>query len=130
MHRRGNKQTCEQMIQGIDPESLRKDENAEFLTYKIAQRAREKGTTYTKNELGTYLAYVRESMPAPTLSPEAAEIIKTFFMSMKASPPSKDLPVTTRQLESIIRLCMARAKLECSPIVTEAHTLETVKLIQ
>jgi DNA replicative helicase MCM subunit Mcm2 (Cdc46/Mcm family) len=86
------------MLQGIDPESLRKDEDAEFLTYKIGSRARTNGVLYSKEEMSAYLGYVRESVAMPTLSPEAAEIIKTFFLGMRSNPSSKDLPVTIRQL--------------------------------
>jgi len=40
------------------------------------------------------------------------------------------LPITSRQLDSLIRLCQARAKLEFRNLVTREDALDVVKLVQ
>ncbi|MES1904087.1 MAG: DNA replication licensing factor mcm8, partial [Paramarteilia canceri] len=63
-----------------------------------------------------YIEYAK-SLPAPKLSPEASEAIKSFYLSLrKRSFTSQASPVTTRQLESLIRLSRARARLSLSKI--------------
>lgn len=88
--------------------SNEKDSLADF----YHKMAKEQGKLYDHEELKTYLKFVRHKTPQPRLTPQAAETIKYYYMSMRDKPPCEDMPVTARQLESLVRLCQARARLE------------------
>jgi DNA helicase MCM8 len=62
---------------------------------------------------------------------EACEIIKNFYISLRenAVNNSNTLPITSRALDSLIRLSQARAKLELRTIVNRADAITVVKLI-
>ncbi|EEP79112.1 DNA replication licensing factor mcm5 [Uncinocarpus reesii 1704] len=82
-----------------------------------------------------YISYCR-SRCAPRLSPEAAEKLSSHFVSIRRQVHKAELdanarssiPITVRQLEAIIRITESLAKLSLSPIATEAHVDEAVRL--
>jgi DNA helicase MCM8 len=54
------------------------------------------------------------------LSLEAASVLQSFYLELRSKHKSVDgTPITTRQLESLIRLSEARAKVELRTEVTE-----------
>lgn len=54
--------------------------------------------------LRKYISYARQYVH-PTLSPEAAQTLQDFYLSLRSQAHSADAtPITTRQLESLIRL--------------------------
>lgn len=54
--------------------------------------------------LRKYISYARQYVH-PTLSPEAAQILQDFYLSLRSQSHTADsTPITTRQLESLIRL--------------------------
>lgn len=54
--------------------------------------------------LRKYISYARQYVH-PSLSPEAAQTIQDFYLSLRSQSHSADsTPITTRQLESLIRL--------------------------
>lgn len=59
--------------------------------------------------LRKYISYARQYVQ-PSLSPEAAKTLQAFYLSLRAQAHSADsTPITTRQLESLIRLTEARS---------------------
>eukprot|EP01029_Cantina_marsupialis_P009013 TRINITY_DN2113_c0_g2_i1.p1 TRINITY_DN2113_c0_g2~~TRINITY_DN2113_c0_g2_i1.p1 ORF type:complete len:342 (+),score=87.45 TRINITY_DN2113_c0_g2_i1:150-1175(+) len=67
----------------------------------------------------------------PILTDEAAKLLKDYYLDIrKGHKEGKGLAVTTRQLESMIRLAQARAKLELMPIVTKKHACDIVQLMK
>lgn len=91
--------------------------------------------------LRRYIAYSR-SRCSPRLSPEAAELLKNSYVSIRqelrqatvesdakgeAPPP---VPITVRQLEAIIRLAEALAKMSLSSVANEQHVLEALRLFR
>jgi len=68
----------------------------------------------------------------PKLSIEACEVIKDFYISLRENAVNNQntLPITSRQLDSLIRLTQARAKLEFRNVVTRDDALDIVKLVQ
>ena len=81
--------------------------------------------------LKKYLSYAKHTV-FPKLSIEACEVIKDFYITLRenASNNSNTLPITSRQLDSLIRLSQARAKLEFRSLVTRDDALDIVKLVQ
>ena len=63
---------------------------------------------------------------------EACGVIKDFYIALRenACNSANTLPITSRSLDSLIRLGQARAKLELRTIVTREDAIDVVKLIQ
>uniref|UniRef100_A0A0A9VT68 DNA helicase MCM8 n=2 Tax=Lygus hesperus TaxID=30085 RepID=A0A0A9VT68_LYGHE len=81
--------------------------------------------------LRKYIAYVRKYVPCPKLSPEAGQVLQNFYLELRGSHRDKDsTPVTTRQLESMIRMTEARAKVELREEATEADARDVVELMR
>jgi DNA helicase MCM8 len=80
--------------------------------------------------LRRYVAYARRYVH-PLLAPEAASVLQGFYLSLRAKHVSGDAaPVTTRQLEAMIRLTQARAKVELRTLATEADARFVVDLMR
>jgi DNA helicase MCM8 len=79
--------------------------------------------------LKQYLHYAKNQCQ-PRVSQEAAELVSKFYISLRQSASVDGLPITTRQLEALMRLCEARAKVELSEVVQERHVVEIIKLYQ
>ncbi|KAI1437303.1 MCM2/3/5 family protein [Xylaria sp. CBS 124048] len=82
-----------------------------------------------------YLSYCK-SRCAPRLSPEAAEKLSSHFVSIRKQVHASEIeantrssiPITVRQLEAIVRITEALAKLTLSPVATEQHVDEAIRL--
>ena len=80
------------------------------------------------------LTYTRRC--APRLSAEAAEKLSSHFVSIRRQVHAAELeanarssiPITVRQLEAIVRITESLAKLTLSPIATEQHVDEAIRL--
>ena len=81
--------------------------------------------------LKKYISYARHTV-FPKLSMQACGVIKDFYIALRenACNSSNTLPITSRSLDSLIRLSQARAKLELRAIVTRDDAIDVVKLIQ
>jgi len=64
--------------------------------------------------LRKYIEYVRRYVH-PRLTPQAAKVLQKFYLVMRSEVliGQGAIPVTTRNLESLIRLAQARSRLEC-----------------
>ena len=77
-----------------------------------------------------YIAYARQYVK-PQLSHEAAEVIQQFYIELRQNHHGADgTPVTTRQLESLIRLSQARAKLELRQEATAEDANEVIEIMK
>ncbi|CAD7093672.1 unnamed protein product [Hermetia illucens] len=77
-----------------------------------------------------YIAYARKNI-CPKLSTEAAHELKKFYLELRAVRPGLDaIPVTTRQLEALIRLNQARARAELSTTATHRHALDVLEIVR
>ncbi|XP_029962352.1 LOW QUALITY PROTEIN: DNA helicase MCM8 [Salarias fasciatus] len=80
--------------------------------------------------LRKYVSYARQYV-RPSLSPEAAQTLQDFYLSLRAQAHSADAtPITTRQLESLIRLTEARAKLELRETATKSDADDVVEIMK
>ena len=81
--------------------------------------------------LKKYIQFARHTV-FPKLSIEACEILKNFYIAMRenSSNNQNSLPITSRALDSIIRLSQARAKLELRDKVTKNDAIDVVKIVQ
>ncbi|XP_046388865.1 DNA helicase MCM8 [Ischnura elegans] len=80
--------------------------------------------------LRKYIAYARKYVH-PKVSPEAGEVLRRFYLKLREKHQGPDCtPVTTRQLESLIRLSEARAKAELREDVTEQDAIDVVEIMR
>jgi len=82
--------------------------------------------------LRKYIAYAKRYVK-PKLSEEARKMISDFFVEMRrASAENKEAPIaiTARQLEALIRLTEAHARMRLSSIAIEEDAAEAIRLMK
>ncbi|KAJ3299798.1 DNA replication licensing factor mcm8 [Borealophlyctis nickersoniae] len=68
---------------------------------------------------------------ADSLTPEAAHVLQKFYLTLRSKYRSADAtPITTRQLESMIRLAEARARAELRDQVTQRDAEDVVEIMK
>jgi DNA replication licensing factor MCM4 len=85
-------------------------------------------------QLTAYISYARRRAH-PTISPGAAELLVSNYVAMRqagfdARSSERRITATTRQLESMIRLSEARARLRLSETVEADDVAEAARLIR
>lgn len=77
-----------------------------------------------------YIGYARKYVH-PRLTTDGATVLQQFYKELRQSRHSSDsTPVTTRQLESLIRLTEARARLELREEATEQDAKDIVEVMK
>ncbi|XP_055541524.1 DNA helicase MCM8 isoform X2 [Wyeomyia smithii] len=77
-----------------------------------------------------YIAYARKNIN-PKLTEEAALAIRDFYDELRrAQDGMNSLPVTTRQLEALIRLTQARARIDLEPEATLEHAKDVMDILR
>jgi replicative DNA helicase Mcm len=81
--------------------------------------------------LKKYVYYARKNI-TPKLGDEASAKIEEFFLDMRSKGQEADspVPITMRQLEAVIRLSEARAKLSLRNEVTKEDVEQVVRLVK
>ncbi|MBT4174059.1 hypothetical protein HOC80_04565 [archaeon] len=81
-----------------------------------------------------YLAYIKQKV-FPRLTPEAIEEIKNFYVDLRSSGQQGDnaikpIPISARQLEAVVRLAEASARIKLRDKVTKADALVAINLLK
>uniref|UniRef100_A0A6I8PEL4 DNA helicase MCM8 n=1 Tax=Ornithorhynchus anatinus TaxID=9258 RepID=A0A6I8PEL4_ORNAN len=80
--------------------------------------------------LRKYVGYSRQYVH-PRLSPEAAQALQEFYLELRKQNLGLDsTPITTRQLESLIRLTEARARLELREKATKEDAEDVIEIMK
>ncbi|CAO2578646.1 DNA helicase MCM8 [Lemmus lemmus] len=80
--------------------------------------------------LRKYVGYARQYVH-PRLSVEAAQALQDFYLELrKQSQRMSSSPITTRQLESLIRLTEARARLELREEATKEDAEDIIEIMK
>lgn len=105
----------------------------------LSHRLRQNAGDYSLNPIPLYfmrkfIAYARRYVH-PRLSAEAAALLQKKYLELRSAGegqqnPTDSIPITTRQLESLIRLSQARARAELSETVTASHAQDVVDIMQ
>ncbi|CAA7013000.1 unnamed protein product [Microthlaspi erraticum] len=80
--------------------------------------------------LRKYIAYAR-TFVNPKMSKEAGEIIQKFYLKLRDHNTSADsTPITARQLESLVRLAQARARVDLREDITVQDATDVVEIMK
>ncbi|XP_015272970.1 PREDICTED: DNA helicase MCM8, partial [Gekko japonicus] len=80
--------------------------------------------------LRKYVGYARQYVH-PRLSPEAAQVLQDFYLELRRQSQRADgTPITTRQLESLIRLTEARSRLELREKATKEDADDVIEIMK
>ena len=76
-----------------------------------------------------YIAYCRARC-APRLSESAARMLRDNYVKIRSEQRGRSseesvIPITVRQLEALVRLSEAQAKISLSPVVRTVHRMRT-----
>jgi replicative DNA helicase Mcm len=81
--------------------------------------------------LKKYISYANLHHADPQLTAEAAEVIENFYVNLrKSAEGGAAVPITARQLESLVRLSEARAKMALQPKVSKEDAQAAVRLME
>lgn len=115
------------------------DETNEVTDYAIARRIvdlhckkdESVDRVYTLDEIQRYLLFARQFKPK--ISPESKEFIVEQYRRLRLRDTSggtkSSWRITVRQLESMIRLSEAMARIHCSDVVLTKHVQEAFRLL-
>lgn len=115
-------------------EATRDRELAQFI---LGMHQHQQTPTSTKVEvipaafLKKYIGYANRYV-IPQLTAEAAEVIENFYVDLRktAEGGAAPIPITARQLESLVRLSEARAKMALRPKVNKEDAQASVRLME
>lgn len=101
------------------------------------EEVKENETYIPLSKLKRYIQYAKSKV-FPVLSESSSNMLVKYYASTRREVKSyeKDtlkrssIPITVRQLEAIIRMSEALAKLELNPIVQDRHVNEAIRLFK
>uniref|UniRef100_A0A1Q3EXY8 DNA helicase MCM8 n=1 Tax=Culex tarsalis TaxID=7177 RepID=A0A1Q3EXY8_CULTA len=77
-----------------------------------------------------YIAFARKNIN-PRLSRDAAQELRSFYGEIRrAQQGMASFPVTTRQIEALIRLTQARARMDLATEATVGHALDVIAILR
>eukprot|EP01103_Thecamoeba_quadrilineata_P010325 TRINITY_DN2192_c0_g2_i2.p1 TRINITY_DN2192_c0_g2~~TRINITY_DN2192_c0_g2_i2.p1 ORF type:complete len:637 (-),score=120.88 TRINITY_DN2192_c0_g2_i2:248-2158(-) len=80
--------------------------------------------------LRKFIGYAHKYV-TPKMSEPASLILEDFYLTLREKHKSIDTtPITTRQLESLIRLSEARAKVEMREVITAEDALDVIEIMK
>jgi len=99
------------------------------LAERLAPAPGEKEDPLPPPLLRKYIAYARRYVH-PKLGEASKKVIQNFYLELRAKPQAEATPITTRQLESLIRLTEARARMELREEATKEDAEEVVEIMR
>lgn len=113
------------------PEAERDERMAEHIITLHLQKGASKGPPIQADLLRKYIAFARRKIK-PELSTEALKVLKDFYLTMRKTGELENapVPITARQLESLIRLSEAHAKMALREKVHPDDAQAAIRLVQ
>ncbi|MDP3734060.1 MAG: minichromosome maintenance protein MCM [Nanoarchaeota archaeon] len=110
-----------------------KDEQTATFILNLHKNPEEAVAEISSELLRKYLSYIRRRTH-PKMSDEAIEELKEYYITMRNSGISdeagvKSIPITARQLEALIRLSEAAAKVRLAKIVSKEDAQKAIELV-
>uniref|UniRef100_A0A3B0MJV4 DNA replication licensing factor (MCM5 homologue), putative n=1 Tax=Theileria annulata TaxID=5874 RepID=A0A3B0MJV4_THEAN len=87
----------------------------------------------SNNKLRRFIQYSKQVV-SPILSNEAKDSLRNFYVQKRKEyredkrSSTKKIPITLRQLESLVRVSESLARMELSPIASEKHVQMAIQL--
>jgi len=112
----------------------RKDDEA-IATHVLLEHKQEAKHDVIDNDLlRKYISYARQKYN-PVLTDEAVKVMKDFYVGLRNMPqigdgPSKPIPIGARQLEAMVRLAEAHARMRLSKEVGIKDAIEAIDLVK
>lgn len=79
--------------------------------------------------LRKYIAYARQYVN-PRMTKEAADVLQHFYLQLRKHSNADGSPITARQLESLVRLVEARARLELREEISKQDAKDVVEIMK
>jgi replicative DNA helicase Mcm len=100
----------------------------------LEHRQEAKHDVIDKDLLKKYISYAKQKCN-PVLSEEAVSAMKEFYVGLRNMPqigdgPSKPIPIGARQLEAIVRLAEAHARMRLSESVDVRDAVAAIELVK
>ncbi|RLF11406.1 MAG: Minichromosome maintenance protein MCM, partial [Thermoprotei archaeon] len=113
------------------PDPARDGEMADYVLRLRSSPTPALSVPFSEDFLRKYIAYARRHVH-PRLSREAMERIKSFFLELRAKSEAPDapVPITLRQLESLVRAAEARARIALRDVATVEDAEAAIRLVQ
>ncbi len=116
----------------MDRPSKERDEEMATFILRLHQDPTAAASEIPSDLLKKYFAYVRQKMN-PVMSEEAIGELKQYYVSMRSSGIVEGgvptVPITARQLEALVRLSEAAAKIRLSKTVTQQDAQKAIEMI-
>ncbi len=115
-----------------DVPDVQNDELMASHILKLHQNPVTEETDISTDFLRKYIAYIRQNIE-PILSEEAIEEIKTYYVDMRNSNaedgPIRSVTISARQLEALVRLSEASAKIRLSDTVLKTDARRAIDIL-
>ncbi|MCK5289568.1 MAG: minichromosome maintenance protein MCM [Candidatus Aenigmarchaeota archaeon] len=114
-----------------DVPSREKDTSLAEHILRLHENPEEENVPLSAEMLRKYIAYARINC-APKLTKGAMEVIKEFYVNIRNQNPEDEkspVPLTARQLEALVRLAEASAKIRLAETVTKADANRGIELL-
>ena len=110
-----------------------KDEEMATFILELHKKPELAVSEITTELLKKYFTYIRQKIH-PKMSDAAIEELKSYYISMRNMGVSdeggiKSIPITARQLEGLVRLSEAAARIRLSKIVTKKDAQKAIELV-
>ncbi|WJK63735.1 ATP-binding protein [Halobacterium salinarum] len=105
--------------------------NANYSEAEIESQTEDVAPAIEPGLLRKYIAYARRTC-FPTMTPDARQAIEEFYVDLRSKGADEDapVPVTARQLEAIVRLAEASARLRLSDSVEKSDADRVIGIVQ
>jgi len=105
--------------------------NANYTEAEIDSQTEEVAPAIEPELLRKYIAYARRTC-FPTMTAEAKQAVEDFYVNMRSKGADEDapVPVTARQLEAVVRLAEASARLRLSDTVEQADADRVISIVR
>ncbi|MFQ5531557.1 MAG: DNA replication protein, partial [Candidatus Nanoarchaeia archaeon] len=112
-----------------------KDKDERIATHVLSEHQKQGEDMFIPRELfRKYVAYAKQRIK-PSLSSEAVNEIKKFYIDLRNRPVSSEsalrpIPISARQLQALIRMAEASAKLRLSNTVSPQDAKEAIEIMK
>jgi replicative DNA helicase Mcm len=105
--------------------------NANYTDEEVDAQTQEVAPEIEADLLRKYIAYAKRTC-YPTMTPEAKEIIRDFYVDFRAKGADEDspVPITARKLEALVRLAEASARVRLSDSVEAADAERVTEIVE